>query len=364
MTTRTLTRRELNRALLARQMLLERQPVSAYDAVERLGGLQSQIPNPPYLGLWSRLTGFARADLTDLLEQRRVVRAAMWRSTLHLVTAPDHQRFRPVIEPALEKALRSFFGKRGRELDYAKLVAAARPFLEAEPRTTGELKAHLLTIAPEADPDAMAYAVRTFLPLVQVPPGGTWGAGTRASYTPADHWLDDATPSADLGELLRRYLAAFGPASMMDFQFWTGMTRLGKPLQPFLAQLAHYQDEAGRDLYDLPNAPLPDPDTPAPMRLVPEYDNLVIAHKDRTRVLADADYKQVFLSAARVLGTALIDGFVGATWKLNRARDTATLTIMPFAPLAPDVRAGLAAEAEQLLRFAEEGAAEYVVAFE
>lgn len=357
-----LTPRQLNRALLQRQLLLDRADMPIMAAVEHLVGLQAQIPNPPYIGLWTRLRAVERDDLTRLMEARQIVRAAMWRSTLHLVTAADHQRFREVIQPALEKGFRSFYGKRGRLLDVNKLVAAAQPFLEAAPRTTGELKEFLSTIAPERDPDAMAYAIRTYLPLVQVPPGGTWGAGSRSSYTTADRWLEPGAP-ADLRALLHRYLVAFGPASVMDFQFWTGMTKLGDALQPLLGELVRYETEDGRALFDLPDMPLPDPDTPAPLRLVPEYDNLVIAHADRTRIIADDDYNRVFLSAARVLGTVLIDGFVAGTWKLSKQRKTVTITITPFADPSPANRDGLAAEAEDLLRFVDPDASQHIVDF-
>ncbi len=272
-----LTRRQLNRALLDRQLLLRPADLSPLVAVAHLAGMQSQIPDPPYIGLWTRLAQFERDDLTALMEERQVVRAAMMRSTLHLVTADDHQRFRPTLQLALERALRSFHGKRARKLDIAALVVVARPFLKAEPRTKGELKARLLEDFPDEDGDAMAYAVRAHLPLVQVPPGGTWGSGTRASYSPAETVLGTTEPP-DLKNLLRRYLAAFGPASIMDFQFWAGITSLTKTIKPWLDEFKLYEDENGKQLLDLPDATVPDVDMPAPPRFIPEYDNLVISH--------------------------------------------------------------------------------------
>lgn len=233
--------------------------------------------------------------------------------------------------------------------------------LEEAPRTTGEIREWLLTLKPEHDGDAMAYAVRNNLPIVQVLPGGTWGSGTRASYTTAESYLGTASAPADLGAMLRRYLAAFGPASVMDFQFWSGLVKLGPQIEPLKASLRVFQTEDGKDLLDLPDAPLPDEATPAPVRFVPEYDNLVISHKDRTRILADEHYKRVFLSAARVLATFLVDGFVAGTWKVTRSKDEARLSLVPFIELSPETRTALEAEGERLLRFIEPDASTYAL---
>ena len=331
---RVLTLQELNRATLARQMLLERESLSVPEAVERLVGLQAQVPNPPYIGLWTRLRDFRRDDLTKLMERREIVRAVMMRSTLHLVTAEDHQRFRPTIQPALARALGAFFGKRAKELDVEKLVEAVRPFVEEEPRTTGELRGLLSEIEPEADPEAMAYTVRTYLPLVQVPPAGTWGSGSRAAYTTAESWLGENKRTGDLRELLFRYLAAFGPATVMDFQAWSGMTGLKKAVEEFKGELRVFRDKEDKELLDLPNAPLPSPETPAPVRFVPEYDNLILSHSDRRRVIADEHRRKVFLSAARVRATILVNGFVRGAWKIEKSKGTAKLLIEPFEPLS------------------------------
>jgi len=353
---RKLTSRELNRTLLSRQLLLERQRIAIPTVIEKLVGLQAQIPNPPYIGLWTRLVDFQRDDLTGLMEERRVVRAAMMRSTLHLMTAADHQRFRPVLQPALIRAFSAFYGKRARGLDIEKLVEAAKPFLKEAPRTTGDIKKFLLTIEPERDADAMAYTVRNHLPQVQVPPGGTWGAGSKASYVTADFWLDDDTPPEDLRSLFFRYLAACGPASIMDFQFWTGMVRLKDEIESLRSELVAYEDENGIELFDLPDMPILDEDTPAPLRFIPEYDNLVISHKDRSRILPDEHYKKVFLSAARVLGTILIDGFVAATWKIQRKRKAYTLLISPFEKLSEKNEAIILEEGQHLLDFVADDA--------
>ncbi len=360
MSNRTLSLRSLNRTLLARQMLLAREAITVTEAVERLVGLQAQIPNPPYIGLWTRLQAFRRDDLTRMMMERQIVRAAMMRSTLHLVTAADHQCFRPLIEPALIKALAAFFGTRGKALDIAALVAAAKAALDEKPCSTGELKARLLEVAPGRDGDALAYAVRTYLPLVQVPPGGTWGSGSFASYVTAEAWLGALTP-VSLETLFARYLRAFGPASVMDFQAWSGRVNLKSEVAAFAANFATYESENGTLLYDVPGMPIVDADTPAPLRFVPEYDNLIIAHADRTRIISDAARKRVFLSAARVLPTILVDGFVAGTWKVERTKADAVLTIQPFARLTDAQKAELVEEGERLITFMEDDAATYAV---
>jgi hypothetical protein len=190
----------------------------------------------------------------------------------------------------------------------------------------------LLETEPEQDGDAMAYAVRNHLALVQVPPSGTWGTGTRAHYTTSESYLEQITPST-LEDLLHRYLSAFGPASIMDFQAWIGIPSLKKTIDPMKASLIVYQNEDGKELLDLPDLPIIDGDVPAPIRFIPDYDNLLVSHKDRNRIIADDDRKYVFLSAARVLGTVLIDGFVSATWKITNQKERAMLDVSLFRPI-------------------------------
>lgn len=363
MTARVLSLKQLNRTLLARQHLLKRASLDSLSAIESLVALQSQIPNPPYIGLWTRLRRFGRDDLTRLLESRQVVRAPWLRSTLHLVTAADHQRFQAVIQPALARGLRSFFGARAKDLDIDQLIQIAKPYLEAERPAIGALRDHLLAHVPDRDKQAMAYAVRSYLPLVQVPPSGAWGVGTRATYTTAVSWLGPAEP-ADMGALFRRYLAAYGPASVMDFQTWTGITGLKSPLAATLAELVEYRDEAGKACYDLPEQTIADADAPTPIRFLPEYDNILIAHKDRGRILPEEHRKKVFVSAGRVLGSVIIDGFAGATWRVQRDKTHATLLVSLFETHSGDTRAAIESEGLALLRFIADAAAERQVAFE
>jgi hypothetical protein len=256
---RILTPRELNRATLARQLLLERATLAVPDAVARLGGLQAQVPNPPYIGLWTRLRNFRRDDLPALEQAGEVVRATMMRSTLHLVTTGDYLTLRPALQPALTRALGAFFGQRAKGLDVDRLVAAARAWVEEEPRTFGELRPLLSGLAPDRDPEALAYAVRTHLPLVQVPPGGTWGAGGNPAYASAEPWLDGqlVAPEESLRQLVLRYLAAFGPATVRDVQTWSGLVRLREPIEGLKPELRAFRDERGAELLDLPHLPLP-----------------------------------------------------------------------------------------------------------
>ena len=358
----TLTLRQLNRTLLARQFLLGRRALDPAGAIEALGGMQSQIPNPPYIGLRTRLRRFEKSHLTAALHAREIVRAPWLRSTLHLVAAEDHQRFQAVIQPALARGLRSFFGARAKGLDIERLIAIAKPFLEAEQPAIGALRDKLQEAEPDADKQAMAYAVRSWLPLAQVPPSGTWGVGARATYTTADSWLGKASP-ADLPALFRRYLAAFGPADVMDFQTWCGMTSLKTRLAPTLETLAVYQDEAGRRLYDLPDQPRLAGDVPAPIRFLPEYDNLLIGHRDRSRILPHAHRKKVFLSAGRVLGSVLVDGFVAAIWTSKRDKTGAALRVTVFERQADAIVESIEAEGMKLLRFIEDDASDCRVEF-
>lgn len=362
---RILTLRELNRATLARQQLLDRGTIPVSDAIAQVAGLQAQVPNPPYIGLWTRLCDFRRDDLTRLMERREVVRATLMRSTLHLLTAEDYLLFRPALQPALTRALRSFFGRRAEGLDINRLVAAARPFVEERPRTFTELRPLLSALEPDRDPEALAYAVRTHLPIVQVPPGGTWGSGGSPAHALAEAWLGRmlAPPEEGLRHMVFRYLAAFGPATVQDVQAWSGLVRLKETVEAMKPALRVYRDENGRELLDVPDGPLPAEDTPAPPRFLPEYDNLVLSHADRTRVLPEEHRGKVLLSAGRVRATILVDGFVRGAWRTERTGGTARLVIEPFEPLPERSRATLAEEGERLVRFIEDRAEAYEVRF-
>jgi hypothetical protein len=352
---RVLTLRELNRATLARQMLLERENVSPFEAVRRLVALQAQVTSPPYVGLWTRLEDFGREDLTRLMLERRVVRATLMRATLQLMTADDYLLLRPALQPALTRSMRSIAGKRLEGLDLDRLISSARDFFEEEPRTFADLRPLLSELEPDRDPSALAYAVRTMLPLVQVPSGGVWGYSGKAPFTTPERWLGrPPSGSEEARDLILRYLAAFGPAAAKDVQTWSGRTQLKPVVEEMRPELRTFHDENGNELFDLPEAPLPPADTPVPPRFVPDYDNLVLSHAERGRVLPDEHRKKVFLSAARVRATFLIDGFVRGAWKIEKTRKTATLQIEPFEPLSTEDRNTLNDEGEHLVRFVTE----------
>ena len=365
MTGHVLTLRELNRATLARQMLLARETLPVPEAVGRLAGLQAQVPGPPYVGLWTRLRNFRREDLTGCLERRQVVRAALMRSTLHLMTAEDYLLLWSSLQPALVRALNAFFGKRAAGLSVDRLVAVAQAALDEAPRAQGELRAVLAEREPDRDPAALAYAVRSYLPMVQLPSGGRWAYSNRPPYTTAESWL--GRPVSDQEhprELILRYLAAFGPATIRDVQAWSGLVRLKEPVEALKPELRVFRDERGNELLDLPDAPLPPADTSAPARFVPEYDNLILSHADRSRVISDEYRSKVFLSAGRVRATFLVEGFVRGTWRIEKSRSVSTLVIEPFEPLSKEVRDALAEEGERLVRCVEDGAKVHNVWFE
>jgi hypothetical protein len=364
---RLLTLRQLNRATLARQMLLERENVSPLEAVQRLVALQAQVTSPPYVGLWSRLYDFRREDLTRLMLERRVVRATLMRATLQLMTADDYLLLRPALQPALTRSMRSIAGKRLDGLDLDRLVGAARDFFEEEPRTFADLRPLLSALEPDRDQSALAYAVRTRLPLVQVPSGGVWGYSGKAPFTTPERWLGQPpSGSEEARDLILRYLAAFGPAAVRDVQTWSGRTQLKPSVEEMRPELLTFLDESGNELFDLPEAPLPPADTPAPPRFVPDYDNLVLSHAERGRVVPDEHRKKIFLSAARVRATFLIDGFVRGAWKIEKQRKTATLLIEPFEPLSSEDHEALSDEGERLVRFVAEpqGAETFEIRFQ
>ncbi len=345
--------RALNRALLARQGLLRRWTIPPAEAVERLVGMQAQAPDPPYVGLWTRLEGFRPDDLARLVEERAVVRIALMRSTIHLVTARDCLALRPLLQPVIERSFRGGFGRRLEGVDDAALADAARALVEETPRTFAGIGAALGERWPDRDPAALSAAARTLLPLVQVPPRGLWGRSGPAAHTTAEAWLGrplDAAPSLDA--LVLRYLAAFGPATVADVQTWSGLTRLRDVVERLRPGLLAFRDEGGRELFDLPDAPRPDPDTPAPARFMAEWDNVLLSHAERSRIVAGEHRGRVYTVNGVMPGTILVDGFVAGTWKMERSRGAATLRVEPFAPLAADDEAALAAEGERLLEFA------------
>lgn len=350
-----LSQRALNRALLARQLLLQRQDLPAIAAVEHLVGMQAQSPNAPYVGLWTRLGGFGPDELVRLIHDRGAVRTLLMRTTLHLVTARDCLALRPLLQPVLERGFHtgSPFGRRLAGMDVAAVLGAGRSLLEDQPRTVAALGALLHEHWPDRDAASLAHAVRYLLPLVQVPPRGIWGVGGQATWTTVEAWLGRSpVPACTLDDLVLRYLAAFGPATIKDAQAWCWLTGLRAVFERLRPRLLTFRDEHGHALFDLPDAPRPDPETPAPPRFLPEYDNALLSHADRTRIIADDYRDRVFTR-----GAALVDGFVCGSWTIARRRDAATLIVALFEPLAAPDRAALAEEGARLLALVAPGGA-------
>ncbi|NUT57136.1 MAG: winged helix DNA-binding domain-containing protein, partial [Thermoleophilia bacterium] len=291
MADRILTRRELNRALLERQLLLERRPLTAVRAVERLGGLQAQSTPSPYLSLWTRLEGFERDELTSALERRRLVKALLQRGTLHVVTPKQYWSISAVRR---ELAATLWPASYEQLLPMARIAALARELLPELDERELTLKEVQALLAPHARPKVPATflwrRIQVHAPVIHVPPSGIWGYGGHGVYTAAAGKLRGEPPVAEqaFDDLVRGYLGAYGPATKQDVGQWAGIPRLGL-ISASLERLSlrTFRDEGGRVLYDLPRAPLPDPETPAPARLVPRFDNLVLSHADRSRILGD-----------------------------------------------------------------------------
>jgi hypothetical protein len=349
----TLSLRAINRATLARQHLLTRTTTPAIDMVEHLVGMQAQAPFPPYTGLWTRLTGFQPDTLADALLDRHVVRIVLMRGTVHLVSAADACFLRPLVQPILDRDLRTNtqHARHLTDLDLTELADAARKALATQPLTAKELGAALAQHWPDREPSALAHAARGVLPLVQVPPRAVWGRSGLTRYHTAEHWLDrELDPAPDPRRLVRRYLAAFGPASVADIQTWSGLTRLREVTDTL--DLRTVTTEDGRELLDLPDAPHPDEDTPAPVRYLPEFDNILLSYADRTRVLSDEHRKRLFGVKNGVFpGTFLVAGFVRGGWRIAKQRKSAVLTITPWARTTKKDLAALTEEGMRLLDF-------------
>ncbi len=370
-----LSLRAVNRALLARQLLLDRLPLPAagpgraaqvVQTVEHLVGLQAQAPFPPYYGLHSRLDGFRPSDLAALLTDRSVVRIALMRGTIHLVSARDCLPLRRLVQPVVERGMRGAFGKQLTGVDPRALAAAGRSLVESEPMTFSQLGQALAARWPDHPPAALAQGVRAYVPLVQVPPRAVWGQAGQSLHTSAEHWLGQRPPAgpdypvraasaAELAQLVTRYLGAFGPATVRDVQAWSGLTGLRAVLEQLRGALVTFRDEQGAELFDLPTAPRPGGGVRAPARLLAEFDNLVLSHAERSRVISAEATRRLYTVNGVIPGSVLIDGFVAGMWRLALSKEAATVTIEMFGPVRE--RDALVAEAERVLAFAAPGAA-------
>lgn len=354
----TLDRRALNRALLARQLLLKRHRMPVPRAIEHLVGMQAQVPTHPYVGLWSRLEGFQPQQLSQLVETRKAVRLSLMRNTIHLVTARDAFGMKPLFEPLGERGyLRgSPWGRDMRDADLPAIRQAGREILAEKPRTVAELSKLLAEKFPKHDGAAMAYGVRYMVPLVFATPRGIWGGRGPVGLTTFEAWLGrNSGPAFAPDEVVTRYLAAFGPASIADFRAWSGLT-MRDAFERMRPRVRVFRDEKGRELFDLPRAPRPPADLKVPVRFLPDYDNILLGHADRTRIMAPGQHLGLFNAAGIMKGLILVDGFVRGSWKPVTTKGTTTLEITAFEKSLTKVeRPAIAAEGMQLLELLSPG---------
>ncbi|WNV89844.1 winged helix DNA-binding domain-containing protein [Umezawaea sp. Da 62-37] len=340
------TTRTLNRTTLARQLLLDRHDLRPDQAIEHLVGLQAQATASPYVALWSRLNGFTADRVGTMLEDRTAVRTTLMRGTLHLVTARDCAALRPAMQPVLDRAAKANFGRDLVGVDLAALVEAALPLL-TEPRTTAQLGAALAPRWPDHQPRALGNVLPLLVPMVQVPPRGILGRGGPAANAPASTWLGVEIPASTTPDAaVLRYLAAFGPATIADISAWSRLTGVKSAITRL--DLKTYRDERGRTLLDVPDGVLIDPDTPAPPRFLPEFDNVLLSHADRTRIMSEEHRKRWSGVANAVFPASfLLDGFLSGTWKTDKG----TLTISPYVGLSTKDKDALVREGLALLDF-------------
>lgn len=347
LTLRVLTTRELNRALLARQLLLERAEVPLVRALERVGGLQTQYAPSGYIGLWSRLSDFRREMLTQALEQRRAVQATLMRVTIHIVSADDFHLFAAAIRKGRREWWLRVQRKQLKGVDMDAVAARVRKHLANGPLRAVELQALLRA---DGFPPIATSGAGLWVDLVRVPPSGTWEQRRADLYGFADTWLERRRPTEAEGlqHLIRRYLGGFGPASLADMASWAGLPVT--TLRPVVERLRlrRFRDAQGGELLDLPGAPLPDPDTPVPARFLPTWDATLLAHARRTQILPEAYRHRVFnTKTPHSLGTFLVDGAVAGGWRYENGR----VRLEPFRRLSRQTRRELEDEAERLAAF-------------
>lgn len=319
-----LSRRALNRATLHRQLLLERSGMSIPGALRHLVGIQAQTPHSWYVGLWSRLQGFDASAVGELLTERAIVRLALMRSTIHLVSAEDALSLRSWVQPVLDRDLFTNQAHGGpiAGVDVPAVIGAGRLALAAGPLTNKALGEILAAQWPECPPATLVYAVRNQLPLVQVPPRGIWGRSGSIAHTSAEAWLGrSATPAADAAAMVTRYLTAFGPASVRDIQTWSGLTKLREVVDAMGSRLVGFRDGDGGELFDVPDAPLPDEQTPAPPRFLYDFDNLLLSFADRSRVVTEPFGRAAFRGRRPAPQIVLVDGFTAGGWTVSDLPD-------------------------------------------
>ncbi len=341
-----LSTRALNRATLARQLLLQRHAIGVVEAVERLAGLQAQVPKPPAIALWSRVENFTLAAWREAIADRQLVRSTLMRGTLHLVSRRDFLAWRPAIQPVLTAGAVSIT-RASDAIDIPAVTSAARAFLARDGRVFEDIRQHLVERFPNHNDRHLGYAVRMHLPLVMVPDDSPYSYPPNSAFALATAFLGVEVPEeATARDLALRYLAAFGPATPADFQAWSGLKGAKAVFEELRPGLITLRDEKKRELFDLPDAPRPGDDAEAPVRFLPEYDNLLLAYADRTRIIRDEHRPLVVTKNLRVLATFLVDGAVAGTWSIEKKK----LSLVPFVKLTRKVTDALHEEAAPLVK--------------
>jgi hypothetical protein len=362
LTPKTLTTQTLNRALLARQLLLKRKRISVRDAIHAVGGLQSQEPKDPFVALWSRISAFKAKHLLEAAERREIIRGTFIRATIHTVTADDYIAFRILLQQVINRELTAL-RRVGGGFEGKDLEPAARALLAKGPLSAQQMGEALAPMFPKAQRAGLAVWLRTCIPLAMTLTNDRWGYSRPPRFSPAEKWLNrplNANGSAN--DLVLRCLSAIGPASSSDVRTWSSLNGMKQALEELRPELITFKDEQGRELFDLPDAPRPRADTPAPVRFLPEYDNTFLSHADRARIILK-QHNHHFLVAknGRRPRAVLLDGFVRAGWSIARDRDTATIHVAVFEKLPKATIVELSEEAEAFARFMEPDASEIVV---
>ncbi len=360
----TLTARQLNRASLARQMLLARSDLGAVSAIGMLGGLNAQHVLSPYISLWSRLRDFRAAELEAAITEGRVLKATLMRGTLHLVRSEDHAALWRALGPALSRAFQGFFPKESRSIDAGRLTDLVREALTDAPMAYRDLEAHLAGFFPDLRPQSLSFAAKALAPVVQLPPSGLRSHAGPASYGWVGTGHGQETPERDLAALLQAYLAAFGPATAQDVQQWSGLPAAAvREAITSVQDLLRLEGPGGAEYLDLPDAAIPPEDTAAPARFLPRWDNLLLAYRDRARVLPQAFRAAVIQRDGRVLPTYLLDGYVAGLWQGEESASAATVTLMPLQGFDGEEKDALEAEALKLGRWLHPAAKNHAVRY-
>ncbi|HSJ83075.1 MAG TPA: winged helix DNA-binding domain-containing protein [Acidimicrobiia bacterium] len=343
-----ISRRALNRTTLGRQLLLERSSRPAAEVVELLVGMQAQNPNDPYYALWSRVEGFDPENLSGMIERREAVRGALMRGTIHLATTPDFVVLRPQLQATLASVLGStVYAKDSRDIDRDALLDLGRSLLEERPMTRAELAPILEARWPGVPGASLAQVVTYLLPVIQVPPRGLWGQTGPAAWTTIEASAGVELPlSTAVERTVIRYLAAFGPASVADMRIWSRLGGLRPVIEKMRGRLRVLGDDNGAELFDLPDALILDEDTPAPPRFLPEYDNVLLGHADRSRFFIHGVIPPGWA------GNLLVDGMYSGWWKPVTSQGPVRIELGFLRRLPDSDLDAVGEEARRLLRFA------------